>query len=110
VDRNELMRPLDRAARLHDSGLGDMARERRDWDEAERHYRHILSTWERPQRTTGTVQIALADVLSRRTDRRSRNEALALLDYLADDTKVKWHRAMFDRHLVRMQIAAGRGR
>jgi hypothetical protein len=87
--------------------LGDMARDRRDWDEAERHYRHILTTWERPQRTTGTVQIALADVLSRRPDRRSRDEALALLaDYLADETKVKWHSAMFDWHLVRMRLAA----
>lgn len=85
--------------------LGDIAVREENWSDAEAHYRRVLETWPDLHATTGTVEISLADVLSRDVSSARHIEALSLLDSYLQRQTIQWNSALFRWHLARIRLA-----
>lgn len=90
--------------------LGQIAVQEGDLATAEVHFRSLLSRWPGLNGTTGTAEILLADVLSRRASAGAQEESLELLERFLDrEDGIRWSTVMFQWQLVRVRLAEHRG-
>jgi predicted Zn-dependent protease len=89
--------------------LGDLAAEKGDDNLAEARYRRVLQLAPDLSTTSGSVEIALAEVLLRRREQGSRQEAHQLLDSFLARPGLKFDSQLFRWHLARIDLAEETG-
>jgi hypothetical protein len=89
--------------------LGDIAAQEGDTRLAESHYRNVLDAWPSLAGTTGTVEISLAEVLTRDNNDPAHREALELLSSYLARPSFKFTSQLFRWHLALILVAEQTG-